>query len=242
MIEINLIPDVKEELIRAQRVRNSVVTIAIFAGIVAVGITVVLALYVFGAQTVRGVIADSQITSENKKLQDVPDLGKTLTIQNQLSKLASMHAKKHINSRLLVLLGTIIPKVPNQVAISNFELDTDANLITIEAQAPNGYPALEVFKKTINATKFEYSDGGTERQSIPLATNLSDTDRSYGEDASGKKVLRFTISFTYPDELLAPASKNAAIVGPNQTNATDSYLGVPTSLFTNRGQDIEGGQ
>lgn len=241
MIEINLIPDVKGELLRARRVRNNVVSVAILTVIVSIGITVMLLLYVFGVQTVRNVVMDNQIKDQNQKLQSVADLGKTLTIQNQLQQLASMHANKHMSSRVFDVLAAIIPEEPNSVAINNFEVDASGDVMTIKAQALNGYPALEVFKKTINATKFEYSDGTT-NQTVALASDMYDTDRSYGEDASGRRVLRFTISFTYPDELLSPASKSARIVAPARRNVTDSYLGVPSSLFTNRSQDISGGQ
>jgi len=52
MIEINLIPDVKQEFIRAQKVRNAAITFSILAGIVAGGIVVVLVL-VLGAQSLH---------------------------------------------------------------------------------------------------------------------------------------------------------------------------------------------
>ena len=61
MIEINLVPDVKQELIRAQRSRTVVVTFSILTGIIALGIVVLLLLYVFGVQTLRSAIADDAI-------------------------------------------------------------------------------------------------------------------------------------------------------------------------------------
>jgi hypothetical protein len=239
MIEINLVPDVKQELIKAQRVRASVISIAIIVGIAAVGVVVVLAIWVFAIQAARGLISDNTIKSESEKLSKVEDISNTLTIQNQLSKLSSMHDNKNIDSRLFDILTTINPSEPNNVSITNVSLDSSTTTITLEAQAINGYPALDVFKKTINATKFEFSRDN-ERQSLKLASDMSDSERSYGENASGARVLRFTLRFTYPAELFSKSSQNATIVAPERTNATDSFLGVPQSLFTPKATDAEG--
>lgn len=231
MIEINLVPDVKQELINAQRVRTSVITLSIFVGIAAVGAVILLAIYVFGIQAARGLLSDEAIKTESQKLAQVKDISNMLTIQNQLSKLPAMHDSKSIDSRIFDVLTTINPPAPNNVSITNLALDSSTKTIKIEGQAANGYPALEVFKKTINATNFEFAKAG-EKQVVPLASQMSDSDRSYGDDASGARVLRFTLSFVYPDELFSRTAENALIVAPTRTNVTDSYLGVPNSLFT----------
>jgi len=231
MIEINLVPDVKQELIKAQRVRASVISVAILIGIVAVGVVVVLAIWVFAVQTARDIITDNTIKSESQKLSSVEDISNTLTIQNQLTKLAQMHNSKHIDSRLFDILTTINPSAPNNVAITKLTLDSKASTIKIEAQAVNGYPALEVFKKTIGATTLEYTKDN-EKQSVALATGISDSERSYGENASGAKVLRFTLLFTYSEALFSKSAQNAVVVAPDKTNVTDSFRGVPQSLFT----------
>lgn len=240
MIEINLVPDVKQELLRAQRVRASVISMAIIVGIGAIGVVVLLAIWVFAIQAARGAISDNTIKNESQKLASVEDISNTLTIQNQLTKLPELHDEKNIDSRIFEILNTINPPAPNTVAISSLALDSTENTIKIEAQAANGYPALEVFKKTIEATTFDFSDNGSGR-TVPLASNMSDSERSYGEDVSGAKVLRFTLTFTYPPELFARTSRDARIVAPTKTNVTDSFLGVPTSLFTQKADDTSEG-
>lgn len=47
MIEINLIPDVKQELLKAQRTRSMVVSIAIISSIAAASVVVLLLVYIF---------------------------------------------------------------------------------------------------------------------------------------------------------------------------------------------------
>jgi hypothetical protein len=239
MIEINLVPDVKQELLNAQRVRTSVISLSIIVGLATVGIVVVLAIWVFVVQAARGALADGAIRDESAKLAEIEDISNTLTIQNQLSKLSSMHDSKSIDSRVFDILTTINPAAPNNVSITNLSLDSATKTIKIEAQAA-GYPALEVFKKTIEATKFQFTKDG-EKQTVPLASQIDDSsDRSYGEDASGAQVLRFSLSFVYPDELFSRQSADAVIVAPTRSNVTDSFLGVPNSLFSAKATDKEG--
>lgn len=240
MIEINLIPDVKQELIRAQSVRNTVVSFTILTGIISVGIVALLAFYLFGVQTVRGALADSRIKEATTELQQIDDLSNTLTIQNQLSKLSVMHDSKNIDSRFFAILTAINPPAPNDIVVSSAKLDADTKTVTIDGQAANGYEAAELFKKTIVSTKMTYKDIDGAQQSTLLTDDVSTSDISYGEDASGKKVLRFTMSFIYPDELFARSSGDAVIERPGRQNVTDSYLRIPQSLFSERASDIEG--
>jgi Tfp pilus assembly protein PilN len=234
MIEINLVPNVKQELIKAQRARSKVITGAVFIGVASVAVVILLAFYVFGVQKARDMIADSQIDSKSKTLSEVKDLSKTLTIQNQLTKISALNDDKKIYSRVFDMLTAIIPPAPNNIQISDMTIDSTTDTITINGQAANSYAAVEVFKKTIAGAKVKYTD--SDKNGVDLATNISTSNTSYGEDSSGAKVLRFTISFLYAKELFSPGSKNVSVVVTTRGNVTDSYLGVP-SIFTDRAKD-----
>lgn len=232
MIQINLIPDVKMELLKARRMRTMVTSISIIVAMAAGGVVALLAFYVFGVQTLLESSADGAIKDEFSKLSEVEDLPKTLTIQNQLDQLESLHSDKAKTSRLFDILTTTVPTGKNKVAISKLYLDREENTIDIEGSAPNGYEALEVFKKTIAQTTFEYAEGGEKKPAINIASEIADGDRNFGEDSEGNNVLRFSLSFSYPDELFSATSENGRIIAPNKQNVTDSVLGVPKSLFT----------
>jgi hypothetical protein len=236
MIEINLVPDVKQELIRARMARSAVISGSIIAIIVAAGVVVVLSIYVFGVQTVRGAVADASIKSGSDKLASVNDLSKILTIQNQLTKMSSLNDNKKIDSRVFDLLQAIIPPSPNEVKVSSLVVDATAGTVMFQGQTP-GYPSLEAFKKTIGAANVHFKDSGGTQTDVVLATNLSISNVSYGEDASGGKVLRFNVSFTYAPELFSPATVDPTIVLINGGNVTDSYVGIPKSIFTDRATD-----
>jgi hypothetical protein len=111
----------------------------------------------------------------------------------------------------------------------------------MEGQASNGYSAVEIFRKTIEGAQVKFKSNGND-QTVALASNVNTGDTSYGEDSSGAKVLRFTISFTYDEALFSPSSANASVVISTQGNVTDSYIGLPKSIFVDRAKDLQGAQ
>ncbi|MGV9002049.1 MAG: hypothetical protein ACOH18_03815 [Candidatus Saccharimonadaceae bacterium] len=252
MIEINLIPDVKQELLRAQHARAVVISSSILASIVAVGLVVLLLVYIFGVQGFRGIYLDGQIDTKGKQFSSVQDLTKILTIQNQLKTITSLNDQKNMDSRVFDLIAAITPQNGSSVAFSQITLGTSADEAAASADAGTvttgkihlegqtaGYDSMEVFKKTVENTVFQYTVNG-ETKILPLASNISTSDISYGEDADGNKVLRFTISFDYPVDLLSPKSSQLTFKLNINGNVTDSYLGIPR--FADRAKDLGGGQ
>lgn len=246
MIEVNLVPDVKQELIEAQRVRSMVIVGSVFVGLASISVVALLLIYIFVVQSVRSNMADSAIKDGSQKLAQVADLSKSLTIQNQLTQITALNDKKQITSRIFDALLKIIPPSPNDVQISILKIDTSTNLVTIDGQASNSYAALEVFKKTIDGAMVNYSilsgDDLEKQDPIELASNISTSNTSFGDDSSGNKVLRFTISFVCATELFASSSKNVSVSVKGEKNATDSYLGVPKTIFADKAKDITEGK
>lgn len=241
MIEINLVPDVKQELIKAQRARAAVITVTILIGAISIAIVLLLAVYVFTVQGLRSTNYDGEISKYNKQFSSVDDLSKILTIQNQLSKLSSLNDNKHITSRVFDMLNVIIPPSPNNITISTLTVKTSENLVTIEGQASNSYAALDVFRKTLTNAKVNFKNSDNSNQKpIDLASNISISNASYGQDATGEKVLRFTLAFNYAEELLALSSKDATVTVTGEDNATDSYQGIPKEIFADKARSLTG--
>ena len=256
MIEINLIPDVKQELIKAQHTRGVVISAAIFTSIVAGAAVALLLVYIYGVQGVRSLSLDSQITNKGQSLSKVEDLSKILTIQNQLSTISQLNSEKVMSSRMFDVIAAITPSGESSVAFSQINVTpggtVDATTDTSSSTTANGgqiqlegqtasYNTMELFKKRIENTSFQYG-GSDDTTLVVLASNLSTTDMSYGEDATGSKVVRFTLVFDYPAELFSSVSAGKQISFKLTTNGnvTDSYLGIPR--FTQRASDLQGGQ
>ena len=237
MIEINLIPDVKQELLKAQRQRATVISVSIITCIVAGAIVTLFAIYVFGIQLGRNLILDNSIKNGSAKLSEVEDLSKMLTIQNQMSKINELNEKRTVDSRLFDVLSAVIPPAPNSVQVSVLSMNAEESTIRLEGQT-RAYDSMEVFKKTIDSSVIVYTENGEEKQ-VKLASDISTTDISFGANADNQKVLRFTLSFKYPEELFSAKTTSPTIKLSINGNVTDSYLGIPKSIFTERAKDIE---
>lgn len=243
MIQINLIPDVKQELLKAQRMRAMVVSISIITSIVSVAVVVLLLVYVYGVQFGRTVYLDNQIKNKAAELAQVEDLSRMVTIQNQLGTISSLNDQKTVSSRLFDVLSAVLPPEPNSVKISQVDINTEEKTIRLEGQT-RGFDSMEVFKKTIaSAVVALPSDTDAEDETadpVPLASDINTSDVSFGEDSDGNKVLRFVITFAYIEDLFSSKFDTVSIKLSVNGNVTDSYLGLPKSIFTEPAKDIEG--
>lgn len=230
MIEINLIPDVKRELIKAQRMRAYVISGSIITSIVAVGLIVLLLLYIGGVQTLRQSGLDNDITKQSDELAKVEDLSKILTIQNQLTALNTQAEQKQLESRIFDVIGSVVPPAQDGVKISKIAVDATTSTISLDGQTPN-YASVEVLKKSLDNAIFTYNDG-KEDKTINVAQSISIGDVSYGKDENDQRVVVFTISFKYPIELFSSQVPNLIIRFRNNGNVTDSYLGIPRTIYT----------
>ena len=222
MIEVNLIPDVKREYLHAQRVRNTVISVSMLVAAAAAGTVIVLGLALGSLQFASGQ-ADNAIKSKYKELSDKPDINDLLTIQNQLTQIDMISSNRGVNSRIFDTLSAVNPQAPNNVTMSTVRYNASEKTITIEGSTAGGFNAVDALKKT---TK------DSESAETPLSSSVRITNTAYAEDSGGEKKLTFTLTFSYPEELLSNSVKSLVIVSPTgSVDVTDSKKHVPDSLF-----------
>jgi hypothetical protein len=139
MLQFNLLPDVKLQYIKAERQKNMVISISTIVTIASLAVLVLLLITVFGIQRkhIHDLGADMDTTA--KQLQEVEDLDKILTVQNQLNSLGGLHNGKIVSSRLYTYLAKITPAF---ATISSLKADYTMN--TLEVSGSVGGP------KTLN--------------------------------------------------------------------------------------------
>ena len=159
--EINLVPEVKSQMIKALKLRNLVLFICIVVSAVSVGAVVVL-FGIKSGQDIAMASQDGKLETMSAKLLGYEELGDLVTIQDQLDKLQDLSQNKTVLSRVFGALGVMLPAGDDVVQLSELRVDLSTNALRMEGQADArvdpliDYRVLESFKKGVELTKYDY--------------------------------------------------------------------------------------
>lgn len=161
--EINLVPEVKLQMIKAQKLRNLVLYVCILVSAVSVGVVVVL-FAIKSGQDIAMANQDGKLETLSAKLMGYEELGDIVTIQAQLEKLSQIQGNKKVLSRVFGAMNVMLPQGGDSVQLSDLRLDFTTNVLRIEGQADArvapliDYRVLESFKKGAALTKYDYGN------------------------------------------------------------------------------------
>lgn len=161
--EINLVPDIKDEMIKALKMRNFIFFLCIIVSVVSIAATVLVGLIAGG----QGVAIDSKKTTLNNlsaKLNSYSDLNDFLTIKDQLNNISSLTSNKKVLSRTFNILSALLPTGADTITISELgvNLDSEQPVFSFDAQANAGkepfidYNVLDSFKKSMQYMRYDY--------------------------------------------------------------------------------------
>lgn len=163
--EINLVPDIKNDMIKAIKLRNLIFFLCIIVASASVAVVVVFGTIV-GGQTIIIDGKDNSIKQLSDKIKDYKDLNEFLTIKDQVGNIGTITNDKKVFSRTFNILNAIIPTGADYINISevNINLESDEPTLAIEAQANAGtepfidYRVLDAFKKSMEYLTFDYGE------------------------------------------------------------------------------------
>ena len=101
--EINLVPDIKEEMIKALKLRNYIFFGCMVVAAASVAVTFIFGVILGGQQLARDG-KKSAIDDLSSKLNSYSELGDTLTIKDQLGNLSTLADNKKVMTRTFNLL------------------------------------------------------------------------------------------------------------------------------------------
>jgi hypothetical protein len=221
MIQLNLLPDVKLEYIKAQRSRRLVLSLSVLASAISIGLLLLL-LGANGLQKKHIKDLSNDIAKQSRVLQQQPQIDRILTVQNQLESLTTLHAAKPDASRLFSYLNSVTPA---QVSITDFKIDFNLKTATITGKAD----ALSSVNKYIDTLKFTtYKSGQT--TGTPNAFSkivMSSFGLSTGDNTG--KPATYSIAMAY-DKNIFDVAQDVKLSVPNLTT-TRSTLDNQSDLF-----------
>ncbi len=230
MIELNLLPDVKQEFVHARRQKRLVVASMVLVSIAAAAVVALLFFYTYVGQNIRQKLADDAITSKSDQLKKKKNLVRNLTIQNQLSSITQLHEAKPVYERLFDYLKVLNPEEPNNVSISKVSIsvtEDGTNVLLVEASAAD-YQAITVFKDTLKNAQLQYIDikgDKNKKIKVTMFPQVDISESGLGKNSSGKQVASFKATMSYDDNAFSWTAKDVKVIVPNKkTNQSASNV------------------
>ena len=250
-MSLNLLPDVKKDLLRVRRERNLVVSISV----VVVGASIGVLLLLSGT---LGVLIGAKALMENgikndeqtiKQAQKKKQLDKYITIQNQLKQIGKLKSDQQVYSRLMDYLTQLNPAAPNNVQISSAKIEapagssgdtssssssSDGITMTIEGKTTN-FSALDVYKNTLSKAQLSYeveeedtssdSESSANSDGTYSKETSSDSDSSDSDSQSKKKKKSATKKKAMKENLVTAVNvKDSSLsAGGSQNEALVSF-------------------
>lgn len=235
-IQLNLLPDVKKEYLKSQKNKAVVISSAILVTIAAVAISVLLVIYVTVGQQLQMTIITNDIKSKTTELNNVQDLSKYLTIQNQLMALPDLHKNEGVYSRIFTFLPLLNPSAPNNVKLSVFQLSAaaDEGVIYFTGNAAT-YESLNVFLDTLNNAQVTYKAQGSNQQTTTKMFTAAVVQNSALAQVNNVSSVSFTIRAVYDPSVFDVTNTDVTASVPNMVT-TPSVTGSPQLFGQTEGQ------
>ncbi len=159
--EVNLVPEIKLQMIKAQKIRNLVLFVCIVVSAAAIGSVLVL-FGIKSGQDIAMANQDGRLKVLSEKMTGYSELGDLVAIQGQLTALSDIAENKKILSRVFGALDVMLPDGEDVVQLSELRVNLEEGTLNMEGRADAridpliDYRVLESFKKGAALTKYDY--------------------------------------------------------------------------------------
>lgn len=231
MIQLNLLPDLKKEFLKAQKTKNFVIGVSILVTLGAVALSVLLFIYVTFVQQLQINLATTDIEKRVAELKAVPDVNKYLSIQNQLASLDALHAQKGQYSRIFSFMTSLNPSAPNNIALSTLQLSTLDKALVFNGSTAS-FESLNIFVDTLKNAKVKYKTVGSDETKLePMFSQVYVQSSSLAK-LNNKSVVTFVVKAAYLDPVFDISNTDVSVEIPNiTTTASSTQAPVPQPLF-----------
>jgi hypothetical protein len=226
MIQLNLLPDVKLDFIKARRTKRLVILISSVLALVSLVVFIALLGYTDIIQKHHLNTLSANINIERSELNNISNLDKILTVQNQLTTLPTLDAEKPAATRLFQDLVGVTPAAASISQISVNFSGSNASGSTNSMEIEGNADSLTTVNQYVDTLKFTtYSDGSSAASSDAFSDVVLS---SFGlQTSTGAS---YTISLNF-NPVIFDISKSITLHVPANMTTTRSITQLPTDLF-----------
>lgn len=220
MIQVNLLPDVKREYLRAQQVKHTFTIGSILITILAVSLMGLLFAYVQVVQPRHRVNLQKDIDTAITDLKNKEDAVKIVTVQGVLEQVPGLQDRKLITSKLFTYLTEFTPR---DVSYSEIKLDLATNTLSLGGQS-NTIEQANVLANNLKSANFTYKQDDASQNLKPFSNIVFGSLNKTEQAVSGKNV-SFQVSFQVDPILFSQKISDNKI----SVNAASEELLLPTT-------------
>lgn len=233
MIQFNLLPDIKLEYIKARRTKRMIMLIAFIVSGSAVGLFVLLLVTVHGFQKTHINNLTDDINAKKAELDQIKDLDKILTIQNQLNSLGGLHDQKPVVTRFYTYLPQLVPaKTGNQIlTLSDVTVSFTDTTMSFSGSA-DSLATINKFVDTLKFATFENQDGAD-------INAFSEVKLSSHGTQEGENSYKIDLKF---DPLIFDSSQDIQLKVPDIISTRSETEKPSEELFKQQAQPSEEGE
>lgn len=225
MVQVNLLPDVKLEYVKARRLKRTIISVCVLVSSVSLAIFVLMFVSVSIVQKQHLSHLEEDIASQTKELESMPNIAKILTIQNQLNSLPALHKDKPVASRIFTYIQQL---APGEASINTLTVNFEEETMEVSGNAVN-LAVVNKFADTLKFTSFSVeAEGGGESQRAFSEVTLAQFGVGATTVRSGKPA-SYTIKLKYVPEIFS-GENNVKLTIPNQVT-TRSQTEKPQNVF-----------
>lgn len=235
MIQLNLLPDLKKEFLKAQKTKSLVISVSILVTVVTLGLSALLFVYVTFLQQVQINLATDDIKAKETQLKGIADINKYLTVQSQLASLPTLHSTKGAYSRLFDYLGVINPGAPNNVNLSNMQITAEGQAIALTGTTAS-FETLNIFVDTLKNAEVTFTpEGQPEKQTRKMFDQVLVQSSGFARVGS-QNMVSFSIKTIYNASAFDVLSTGVTASVPNITTTQSVTQSPNAQIFNSEAQ------
>jgi Tfp pilus assembly protein PilN len=198
---INLLPDSKQDRLKAARTRQLAISLSIIVLIVAVAVPVIL-LVIKGSQALYLNRTQDQIDERKAKVKSFPNIVTMLTVKDHLESLPALYQQRLLTSKLVDYLPKLLPA---DVRLTDLEVSDDGSL-QLSGTSPS-YSSVEKLFVALQRANDQFDENKVD----PDPNKTGDFTEVVLEDVSGPSgdEVTFTIKARFDNKLITSGDNDA---------------------------------
>lgn len=219
MIEVNLLPSVKKDFLKAQQMKHTVIVASALISVASLISLILLFSYVQVVQPQHQKNVQADIDRALKEVKDKQDAVRVVTVQGALESLPSLQDQKQISSNLFTYVSNFTPRT---VSYSNMKLNLETQTLVLQGAA-GSFEQANVLANNLKGAQFTYKKDDQTQRATPFSNVVFD-GLSRSEQSEDGKSVSFQITLTIDPIIFDQSIKEGTI----SVNASSEQLILQT--------------